>query len=143
MRHFLILFISILLVLTPGLASSNPLSTSRNTAIYHAGWIDLNKNGRMDVYEDPKANIDARIEDLMSQMSLDEKTCQLATLYGYDRVLKDTVPTPEWKTRIWKDGIANIDEHVNGKGKEGSKSPYVSDLKQHIGAMNAVQTILH
>jgi beta-glucosidase len=139
MRHFLILFISTLLVLTPGLASSNPLSSSRNTVIYHAGWIDLNKNGRMDVYEDPKANIDARIDDLLSQMNLDEKTCQLATLYGYDRVLKDTVPTPEWKTRIWKDGIANIDEHANGKGKDGSKSPYVSDLKQHIGAMNAVQ----
>ena len=30
------------------------------------------------------------------------------------RVLKDSLPTPEWKNEIWKDGIANIDEQLNG-----------------------------
>src|SRR5437588_6297070 len=70
--------------------------------IYHDGWIDLNKNGRKDVYEDQKADISARVEDLLSQMTLDEKTCQTATLYGYGRVLKDELPTPEWKKKIWK-----------------------------------------
>ena len=30
---------------------------------YHAEYIDLNKNGRMDVYENPKADIDRRIDD--------------------------------------------------------------------------------
>src|SRR5213083_2325843 len=89
--------------------------------IYHKGWIDLNKNDRMDVYEDPKAPIEKRIDDLLSQMTLDEKTCQTATLYGVGRgrpglelPLKDELPTPQWKTQIWKDGIANIDEHLNG-----------------------------
>src|SRR5205814_708132 len=53
--------------------------------IYHQGWIDLNKNGRMDVYENPKAPIDARVNDLLRQMNLDEKTCQTATLYGVGR----------------------------------------------------------
>ncbi|HEY2846539.1 MAG TPA: hypothetical protein VGI80_01910, partial [Pyrinomonadaceae bacterium] len=70
--------------------------------IYHDTWIDLNKNGRKDVYEDSTANINARVEDLLSQMNLDEKTCQTATLYGFGRVLEDELPTPEWKTRIWK-----------------------------------------
>jgi hypothetical protein len=28
--------------------------------------------------------------------------------------LKDSLPTPQWKNEIWKDGIANIDEHLNG-----------------------------
>jgi beta-glucosidase len=107
--------------------------------IYHAGWIDLNKNGKMDVYEDPHAPIDKRIEDLLSQMTLEEKTCQTATLYGYGRVLKDELPTPEWKDRIWKDGIANIDEHLNGWGAQGSKSIYSTDIKKHIRAMNEVQ----
>src|SRR6187402_1393987 len=91
--------------------------------IYHSGWIDLNKNGRMDIYENPKIDVEKRVTDLLSQMNLDEKTCQTATLYGYNRVLKDELPTPDWKNEIWKDGIANIDEHLNGWGP-GSGSVY-------------------
>ena len=82
--------------------------------MYKKGWIDFNKNGKMDPYEDPSLNIDLRINDLLSQMNVDEKTGQLVTLYGFPNVLKDSLPTPEWKTKIWKDGLANIDEHCNG-----------------------------
>ena len=38
----------------------------------------------------------------------------MVTLYGYKRVLKDALPTPEWKQMLWKDGIGAIDEHLNG-----------------------------
>src|SRR3989440_661562 len=107
--------------------------------IYHDGWIDLNKNGRKDIYEDQKADISSRVEDLLSQMTLEEKTCQTATLYGYGRVLKDELPTPEWKKKIWKDGIANIDEHLNGWVEKGSQSVYSTDIKKHVWAMNEVQ----
>lgn len=34
---------------------------------------DLNKNGRLDPYEDPRLPIDQRIDDLLSQMTLEEK----------------------------------------------------------------------
>lgn len=51
----------------------------------------------MDVYEDPSADVEDRIENLLAQMTLDEKTCQMVTLYGYLRVLQDDLPTPEWK----------------------------------------------
>ncbi len=34
---------------------------------------DLNKNGKMDVYEDAKQPINARVKDLLSQMTLEEK----------------------------------------------------------------------
>jgi beta-glucosidase len=51
-------------------------------------------------------------------MNVDEKTCQMATLYGYPRVLKDDLPKPSWKTAVWKDGIANIDEHLNGWSRQ-------------------------
>ncbi|MGZ4463714.1 MAG: glycoside hydrolase family 3 N-terminal domain-containing protein, partial [Gaiellaceae bacterium] len=34
---------------------------------------DLNKNGRLDPYEDPRAPIEERVEDLLSQMTLEEK----------------------------------------------------------------------
>ena len=81
--------------------------------IYHDDYIDFNKNGRKDIFEDPKQPIEKRIADLLSLMTIDEKTAQLATLYGYGRVLKDSMPTDKWKSEIWKDGIANIDEHLN------------------------------
>jgi beta-glucosidase len=112
--------------------------TSGRTDIYHNGWIDLNKNGHKDVYEDPNENIDRRIDDLLRQMTLEEKTCQTATLYGFGRVLKDQLPTPEWKNSIWKDGIANIDEHLNG-WVEAPNSIYGRDIAKHIWAMNEVQ----
>jgi beta-glucosidase len=109
-----------------------------SSKIYHDGWIDLNKNGRMDLYENPAAPIERRVEDLLSQMSLEEKTCQTATLYGYKRVLQDELPTPNWKHEIWKDGIANIDEHLNGWA-DGSKSVYATDIGKHVWAMNETQ----
>ena len=37
------------------------------TEMYKKGWIDFNKNGVKDTYEDPAAPIEARIEDLLSQ----------------------------------------------------------------------------
>ena len=119
----LALFLSAFLLLLP---------VQKNT------YRDLNKNGRMDVYENPRANIDARVEDLLSQMTLEEKTCQTATLYGYNRVLHDELPTANWKNEIWKDGIANIDEHLNGWGP-GANSVYATDIEKHVWAMNEVQ----
>jgi len=106
--------------------------------IYHDGWIDLNKNGRKDVYEDSAAHIEARIDDLLAQMTPDEKTMQLVTLYGYGRVLEDPLPTLAWKTALWKDGVANIDEMHNGFGA-GKDSPYAQDRELHIWAMNETQ----
>jgi beta-glucosidase len=36
-------------------------------------WIDFNSNGRMDVYEDPDASTDNRVNDLLLQMTVYEK----------------------------------------------------------------------
>ncbi len=38
---------------------------------------DLNKNGRLDVYEDPRQPVEARVEDLLSQMTVEEKAGML------------------------------------------------------------------
>src|SRR5437868_3696784 len=133
-----ILLLSILLAgFVPRLPAQTPSGARKD--IYHDGWIDMNKNGRKDVYEDQKADISARVEDLLSQMTLDEKTCQTATLYGFGRVLQDELPTPEWKKKIWKDGIANIDEHLNGWVERGRQSVYSTDIRKHVWAMNEVQ----
>jgi beta-glucosidase len=144
MRNALIIILAVLL---SGLIFSLPAQqqTGPGKNIYHNGWIDLNKNGRMDIYENWKAPIEQRINDLLSQMNLDEKTCQTATVYGAGRgrsgqkaPLEDELPTPEWKQRLWKDGIANIDEHLNGVGPNG-KSIYATDIAKHVWAMNEVQ----
>lgn len=110
--------------------------------MYHKGWIDFNKNGIKDVYEDPSAPVEARIENLLGQMTLEEKTCQMVTLYGYKRVLKDDLPTVEWKQSLWKDGIGAIDEHLNGFQQWGlppSDNPYVWPASRHAWALNEVQ----
>ena len=110
--------------------------------MYKKGYIDFNKNGRMDLYENPAAPIDERIEDLLSQMTPEEKTCQLVTLYGYKRVLDDALPTPQWKEKLWKDGMGAIDEHLNGFlqwGEPPCDNPYVWPASRHAWALNEVQ----
>src|SRR5258705_12985070 len=89
------------------------LCSAQEKTIYKNGWIDFNKNGRKDVFEDKTQPLEKRINDLLAQMTLEEKSCQMATLYGYGRVLKDEMPTAGWKDSVWKDGIANIDEDLN------------------------------
>ena len=109
-------------------------------SIYKEEWIDFNKNGVKDVYEDPKAPIEARVKNLLGQMTLEEKSCQMATLYGYGRVLKDSLPTPAWKEAVWKDGIANIDEQLNGVGGGRKRSPHlIYPFSNHAKAINQIQ----
>lgn len=113
---------------------------AQNKNIYHKGWIDFNKNGVKDIYEDSSQPVEKRVENLLQQMNINEKTCQLATLYGYGRVLKDSLPTENWKNEIWKDGIANIDEMLNGVG---GKSKLVEQIlypfSNHAEAINKIQ----
>lgn len=124
-----------------GIGSSNIFITGDSKKdIYHDTWIDFNKNGKKDVYEDSKADIEARLDDLIGQMNIDEKTAQLATLYGYKRVLQDALPTPEWKNEIWKDGIGNIDEHLNGLAYHPqAATEYSWPPSKHARAINEVQ----
>lgn len=68
-KQFTVIALGLFLT-TKGLAQSSE--------IYHRGWIDLNKNHLKDIYEDPGQPIDKRITDLLSRMTLEEKTCQTA-----------------------------------------------------------------
>ena len=51
------------------LSHQSTLTASENGYAYR----DLNKNGRLDVYEDARQPVDARVEDLLGQMTLEEK----------------------------------------------------------------------
>lgn len=121
-------FFFLLLFVSPLLAEAQ--------SIYHKGWIDFNKNGRKDIYEDPARPVGERVADLLGQMTLEEKTCQMATLYGSGRVLKDNLPTPEWKQEIWKDGIGNIDEQHNGYR---SGNEFALPFDKHVRALQTIQ----
>ncbi|HET8830006.1 MAG TPA: glycoside hydrolase family 3 N-terminal domain-containing protein, partial [Pelobium sp.] len=85
-------------------------------------------------------SIEERLKNLLSLMNLNEKTCQTATLYGYKRVLKDELPQDSWKNEIWKDGIANIDEHLSSiAGRPHLSSQYSFPFSKHANAINIVQ----
>lgn len=47
--------------------------------IYHEEWIDFNKNGVMDPFENPDLPVEDRVEDLLSRMTLEEKVAQLCS----------------------------------------------------------------
>lgn len=122
-------------------AADDRFITARPAApIYHDGWIDLNKNGVKDPYEDPALPVEQRISDLLGRMTVDEKTAQLVTLYGFPRVVKDELPTAAWQTAFWKDGIGNIDEHMNGNS-EGRlvQQHYAFPWPLHPRGLNDVQ----
>jgi beta-glucosidase len=135
-KSFFIISVMLLIFSQPGLSQKKAkYSPYVKKEIYKKGWIDFNKNAKMDPYENPSLDIELRIDDLLSQMTIDEKTCQLVTLYGFPNVLKDSLPTPEWKTKIWKDGLANIDEHCNGTRSQAlARSPGL-----HAKTINEVQ----
>ena len=109
--------------------------------IYHDGWIDFNKNGAKDVYEDPSRPVEERVRDLVGRMTVDEKICQTATLYGSGRVLKEAQPSASWKREVWKDGIANIDEELNGVGVCYTNGSYglIFPYSNHVAAVRTIQ----
>jgi beta-glucosidase len=57
--------------------------TNEKKSIYQSGWIDLNKDGRMDIYEEQKADIERRVEALLLQLTLEEKIDLLGGVDGF------------------------------------------------------------
>jgi beta-glucosidase len=67
-------------VLAQGTYKFQPVLDARSVEImYHEGlqFKDLNKNGRVDIYEDWRQPVEKRVADLLSQMTLKEKAGML------------------------------------------------------------------
>ena len=45
----------------------------KNLTLNEYTFLDRNQNGKLDVYEDERKSIEERVEDLLSQMTLEEK----------------------------------------------------------------------
>jgi len=97
------------LVLVMGMGSNAP--DVSNSSPYHIDWVDFNKNGKQDKYENPKLAIEERINDLMSQMTLEEKVGQLLTPYGwpmYERKGNSIIITDELKKDVTQRHIGSL-----------------------------------
>ena len=89
--------------------------------IYHDGWIDFNKNGVKDLYEDSTQPVEKRVADLMAQMSLEEKIGQL------HQTTRDTDAE-----KIYKDQIERGDMGSFLAGGEIIESPLHRNALQRI-----------
>ena len=118
------------------LCSSLHFLAAQQKPMYHKGWIDLIKMIKKMFMKMLLSPVDRRLDDLLSQMTMEEKTMQLVTLYGYGRVATDELPTPQWKNELWKDGLANIDEASNGVS---DKARYTFPYSKHVWALNQIQ----
>lgn len=80
-------------------------------SLYYADWIDFNKNGKEDVYENRSMSTEQRITDLLSQMTLEEKVGQLLTPYGwpmYERKGNNVFITNTLKTAVAQQHIGSL-----------------------------------
>jgi beta-glucosidase len=59
------------------LSWKKPLGAEHVTALPPFQWRDLNKNGKLDVYEDSRQPVEARVNDLLRQMTLEEKAGEM------------------------------------------------------------------
>ncbi|MFI5154274.1 MAG: glycoside hydrolase family 3 protein [Chitinophagales bacterium] len=79
-------------------------------------YRDLNKNGKLDVYEDPRQPIENRIQDLLKQMNLEEKAGMM--FYSPTRVNKDGTieeePAKDFLATMSPVGVTEMDKrHIS------------------------------
>jgi beta-glucosidase len=95
------------------LLSAFVAAASDSNSIYHAGpsspsaatrqgWIDLDKNGKKDIYEDPSQPAARRVNDLLKRMTLDEKIGQLW------QVNYDNHPDKTFADKLRRGGISSF-----------------------------------
>jgi beta-glucosidase len=89
--------------------------------MYHPDWIDFNKNGTKDIYEDPSQPIEKRIDNLLAQMTLEEKIGQL------HQSTRDPGTEKIYKDRIERGGMGSF-----FGGGEIIESPTQRNLLQHL-----------
>jgi len=98
-----------------------------NRNIYHEDWIDFNKNGVKDPFEDPKLPVEKRVEDLLKRMTIEEKIAQLRS-----------------GREILKEGIGNLSfvtRHL--PPKEGAEKANEFQIKLIEGTRLGIPAIIH
>lgn len=78
--------------------SYNKLTKKPEFITHNEGFLyrDLNNNGKLDVYEDPRQPIEARVNDLLSQMTLEEKTGLLFNHFTFAHDPENLISFSDW-----------------------------------------------
>jgi beta-glucosidase len=87
---------------------------------------DLNKNGKLDIYEDPRQPVEARVEDLLGQMTLEEKAGMM--------FINGAMINPD----------GSLEEAVGGPGFGRSAKPQIDQQKMNhfnLWQMPAAQVV--
>ena len=95
-----------------------------------AQYVDANKNGKMDIYENPEANIEDRVENLLGQMTLEEKIAQMCS---FGNIQMDTL-----KGELAEKSIAEIEHGIGQLSRSGE--PLFPE--ETVGRINALQKYL-
>ena len=78
-----LLFVLLMAFAIPHAATQQPIISARVVQVLQIDGLlfkDLNKNGKMDVYEDWRQPIDERVKDLVAQMTMEAVREQLEDL---------------------------------------------------------------
>lgn len=59
----------------------HPPPRAKSAVTHGGGWIDFDKDGVLDPYEDPSRPVEERVEDLLKRMTLEEKLEQLRSSF--------------------------------------------------------------
>ncbi len=110
---------SILILSSCGKSAENKLPDSVTTesglikTAGHYTFRDLNKNNKLDIYEDSRQPVELRIKDLLGQMTIEEKAGMM--FYSPVRVNKDGTieeqPAKDFLSSLSPVGINEIDKH--------------------------------
>jgi len=97
--------------------------------------------GSLPLYQDPKAPVDQRVEDLLGRMTLDEKIAQLTTVWT--RKQEIFTPTndfdPAKAHKVFPAGIGHMARPSDLRGTgDPFETPY-RDAKQTVALVNAIQ----
>lgn len=138
MKHTYSILCSMLFI--PAIA----FGSAQSDNIYKKGWIDFNKNNAKDIYEDPSAPVEDRVEDLLKQMTAEEKAGQLLAEFGwplYTRTGDKVTLTDEAEKVIVQHGVGSLwgfmraDPWTQKTLKNGLNTTYAiqaSNLLQHF-----------
>ena len=88
--------------------------------MYRDGWIDFNKNGTKDVFEDPAQPLEKRVADLLGQLTLEEKIGQMhQTTYdtGAEKLYKDEIERGDMGSFLGGSPIIETPLHRNALQK--------------------------
>ncbi|KXA91690.1 beta-xylosidase [candidate division MSBL1 archaeon SCGC-AAA259A05] len=92
------------------------------------------------LYLNPEASVEARVEDLISRLSLEEKVAQLGSVES-DKLLKDGEFSPEKAEKALSNGIGQITRIAGATGLNPKESAMVANQVQEFLVKNAPHSI--